>query len=322
MKQRTLVKPGAREQMEADLGTTQQNLVALLRLLYRVHPKRSDGGDSVSAARDMERAMPLRQRSYASLSATMVAALLTLLCYGALPAVSNASSSLPVQGRLEPPQPSESPTASETAAQQSQGLKRLAQRSQEEQVSPKEEPQPQAEQTRGSRPGVEIMLPGGKVEAVLAWEVPRGFNIALVALGGKVERTTSEYNDRTWAAANVIDGTVSIREGGWASKDSTLPQELVFSFDQTREALITAVVIDTTTAETLRQPYKMPKHVEVWTSTTSPTDGFSRIAGARLQHRTAEQVIMLPPTRAKYVDKKLYTLYRPQWMAQCAGGIQ
>ena len=153
-------------------------------------------------------------------------------------------------------------------------------------------------------------------------EVPRGFNIALAALGGKVERTTSEYNDRTWAAANVIDGTVSIREGGWASKDSTLPQELVFSFYQTREALITAVVIDTTTAETLRQPHKMPKHVEVWTSTTSPTDGFSRIAGARLQHRTAEQVIMLPPTRAKYVDKKLYTLYRPQWMAQGAGGIQ
>jgi hypothetical protein len=154
VKQRTLVKPWAREQMKADLGTTQQNLVALLRLLYRVHPKRSDGGDSVSAARDMER------------------------------------------------------------------------------------------------------------------------------------------------------------------------EELVFSFYQTREALITAVVIDTTTAETLRQPHKMPKHVEVWTSTTSPTDGFSRIAGARLQHRTAEQVIMLPPTRAKCVDKKLYTLYRPQWMAQCAGGIQ
>jgi len=43
MKKRTLVKPGAREQMKADLGTTQQNLVALLRLLCLVHPKRSDG---------------------------------------------------------------------------------------------------------------------------------------------------------------------------------------------------------------------------------------------------------------------------------------
>ena len=81
-------------------------------------------------------------------------------------------------------------------------------------------------------------------------EVPRGFNIALAALGGKVEGATSEYNDKTWAAANVIDGAVSIREGGWSSKDHTLPQDLVFSFYQTREALITAVVIDTTTPET------------------------------------------------------------------------
>jgi len=50
MKKRTLVKPGGREQMKVDPGTTQQNLVALLRLLCRVHTKRSDGGDSVSTA--------------------------------------------------------------------------------------------------------------------------------------------------------------------------------------------------------------------------------------------------------------------------------
>jgi hypothetical protein len=61
-------------------------------------------------------------------------------------------------------------------------------------------------------------------------EVARGFNIALSALGGKVERAMSEYDGKTWAAANVIDGTVFIREGGWASKDNTLPQEFVFSF--------------------------------------------------------------------------------------------
>jgi hypothetical protein len=95
MKKRTFVKPGAREQMKIDPGTTQQNLVALL-LFCQVHAKRSDGGNSVSAARVMERAMHLRQRIYASLSATMAAALLTLLCYGALPAASNASRSLPV----------------------------------------------------------------------------------------------------------------------------------------------------------------------------------------------------------------------------------
>jgi hypothetical protein len=93
-------------------------------------------------------------------------------------------------------------------------------------------------------------------------EVACGFNIALSALGGKVERATSEYDGKTWAVANVIDGTVSIREGGWASKDNTLPQEFVFSFYQTREALITAIVIDTTTSP---MPQEVPKHVEVWT---------------------------------------------------------
>ena len=180
MKKRTLVKPGAREQMKVDPGTTQQNLVTLLPSFAGCHPKRSDGGDSVSAARDMERAMHLRQRIYASLSATMVAALLTLLCYGALPAASNASRSLPVQGRPGPPQPSESSTASETAAQQSQGLKRLAQQSQEKQASPQEEPQhstapaqqegtvspaapadpqPQAEQTTGPHPAWKLCFP-------------------------------------------------------------------------------------------------------------------------------------------------------------------
>jgi hypothetical protein len=45
MKKRTFIKPGAREQMKVDPGTTQQNLVALL---CRVHAKRSDGGYSVS----------------------------------------------------------------------------------------------------------------------------------------------------------------------------------------------------------------------------------------------------------------------------------
>src|SRR5437773_12480429 len=136
--------------------------------------------------------MHLRQRIYASLSATTVAALLTFLCYGALPAASHASRDLPVPGRLGPPQPLESSTASETAAQQSQGLKQLAQQGQEEQASPKTapqhstapaqhdgtvspatpaDPQPQAEQTTRLHPGVEIVLPGGKVEAVLAREV-------------------------------------------------------------------------------------------------------------------------------------------------------
>ena len=58
----------------------------------------------------------------------------------------------------------------------------------------------------------------------------------------------------------------------------------------------------------------IPKHVEVWTSTTSPADGFSKIAGARLQHRTAEQVITFPPTPAKYVKVRFLSHHGGSWI--------
>ena len=81
----------------------------------------------------------------------------------------------------------------------------------------------------------------------------RGFNIALAALGGKVELATSQWDAQRWAATNLIDGVSFLMEAkdncascGWASKDNTFPQELVFSFYQGWEALVTAVVIDTT----------------------------------------------------------------------------
>src|SRR5262249_6471996 len=105
---------------------------------------------------------------------------------------------------------------------------------------------------------------------------------------------TSEANDSTWAAANLIDGFPYLTDGsqcrlscGWSSKDHTTPQEVVFSFYQGRVALVTAVIINTATGETVRNPGKGAKHVEIWTSTASPTAGFDRVAGARLQERAA-----------------------------------
>jgi hypothetical protein len=88
---------------------------------------------------------------------------------------------------------------------------------------------------------------------------------------------------------------------GWSSKNGTAPQEVVFSFHQGRIALVTAVTIHTATEETIRNPDKGAKHVEIWASTTSPTDGFGRVAGARLHWRAVEQAITFPPTPAKYV---------------------
>ena len=99
MKKRTLVKPEAREQMKADPGRHS-----------RTSSRSSASSPGVTqSAQTVAIVFPppeiwseqciLRQRIYASLSATMVVALLTFLCYGPLPAASNESSSLPVQGR-------------------------------------------------------------------------------------------------------------------------------------------------------------------------------------------------------------------------------
>lgn len=89
------------------------------------------------------------------------------------------------------------------------------------------------------------------------------------------------------------------------SKDPKFPQEIVFSFYQGREAAISAVVIDTATYEAAidggENLFKLPKHVEVWASTTSAIDGFSRIAGARLQRRPAQHLIALPATSCSSV---------------------
>jgi hypothetical protein len=131
--------------------------------------------------------MHIKQPIYASLSAMVVATLSTFLCDGPLPAASNESKSLLGQEGRALAQPSQRSAAAEAPGQQTRGSKSPAQQGQEEQASPKEVPQhstapaqqkgaaspataanPQAEQTAGAHPGVDIMFPEGKVEAILA----------------------------------------------------------------------------------------------------------------------------------------------------------
>jgi hypothetical protein len=156
-------------------------------------------------------------------------------------------------------------------------------------------------------------------EPVTDSNVPRGFNIALAALGGRVVAATSQLDETTWAAANLTDGVAftptytaagprDVRRicdpsCGWSSRDKILPQEIVLAFHQGREALIHAVVIDTATysAAVEGKIDNLPKHMEIWASTTSASAGFTKIAGARLQPRAAQYVIRLPPTQAKYL---------------------
>ena len=114
----------------------------------------------------------------------------------------------------------------------------------------------------GTPPGPGAFQPG---EAVLvdSSNSPRGFNVALAVLGGKIESKTGQHYDDIWAAENLIDGMTYIGGGsgctacGWSSKDATFPQDIVLSFYQAREALIDAIVIDTTTYQPIGSPVRI-----------------------------------------------------------------
>jgi hypothetical protein len=158
-----------------------------------------------------------------------------------------------------------------------------------------------------------IMPPAALVEST---PPPRGFNVALANLGGRIESATSQSNDKQYAARNLIDGFPTISDDirdcqpscGWLSKkDDSFPQDIVFSFHQGREALITAVIIDTPAFDL--SSANIAKHVELWASTTSPAEGFTRIVRARLHRRPTEQLIVFSPTRAKYLKLRILSIH-------------
>jgi Mg-chelatase subunit ChlD len=145
-------------------------------------------------------------------------------------------------------------------------------------------------------------------------DLPHGYNIALAALGGRVEKVTSQYDENRWDKANLVDGLPftltssgkNCEKCGWASKDGTHPQEIVLSFNEHKEAKLAAVIVDPTTWETQRHPNRMPKYIEVWVSPTDPDAGFVKVATARLHRDLAEQMIRLPEgTAARYLKLTL-----------------
>ena len=121
----------------------------------------------------------------------------------------------------------------------------------------------------------QVVPASASADVVRAGQLPSGYNIALAALGGKIESATSEFDHKTWAANNLIDGYTFVTGGrgasnaGWQSKDRTFPQDIVLSFHEGREATVGAVVIDTATFDiaTYDKVNFSPKQVEIWAST-------------------------------------------------------
>ena len=172
-------------------------------------------------------------------------------------------------------------------------------------------------------PSPELLKPpageGRSAAAEQAPETPRsGLNIALGALGGKVERWTSQFNDRAFAAANLVDGLRSQTIGGdvdfcnpcgWRAEDATFPQELVFSFYRGREALVDAVVIDTASLSPMESGKPMasrfPVDVEVWTADAERPGEFVLRASAALEQTPGAHVVAFPPARARFLKLRI-----------------
>ena len=118
-------------------------------------------------------------------------------------------------------------------------------------------------------------------------------------------------------AANLLDGLTYVFGAGggnptvigWTSVQSApFPHELVISFHQGREATISAVILDTRSFDVVtNREYERfaPENVEIWVSTTSATEGFTKVAEKRCRKIGAEQLIKLPPTKAKFVKLRI-----------------
>ncbi|NCA83722.1 MAG: hypothetical protein EOM72_13465, partial [Opitutae bacterium] len=145
-----------------------------------------------------------------------------------------------------------------------------------------------------------------------------GLNIALGALGGKVERWTSQFDDRAFGAANLVDGLRSRTIGGdvdfcnpcgWRAKDAIFPQELVFSFYRGREALVDAVVIDTASLSPMEsgkpKASRFPVDIEVWTADAERPDEFVLRASAALEQTPGAHVVPFPPARARFLKLRI-----------------
>src|SRR5262245_32978344 len=149
----------------------------------------------------------------------------------------------------------------------------------------------------------------------------RWLNIAAAAVGGRIERITSDGNEEKnyrihwgWSAAHLIEGGIGSPHiscapiCGWASKDAT-PQEIVLSFYQQREAVISRVVIDTLTGQTREDSKRLPRQVEIAVSRASADDGFTPVASVELPSEAGLRPIDFAPVPAKYLRVRILSNY-------------
>jgi hypothetical protein len=142
-------------------------------------------------------------------------------------------------------------------------------------------------------------------------------NLVASDMGGAVEELTGFYGPGL-DGRRLIDGLLDPTwrapadwwPGGMYNQDywTKYPQDIVFSFFERRPALVgalTFVLPDAPTVAVENDPSTAPANVEVWTSMKGVSDGFSRVAAAKLESRGGEQTVTFPATEARFVKLRL-----------------
>jgi len=151
--------------------------------------------------------------------------------------------------------------------------------------------------------------------------LPQNMDLAALEAGGHVESCSSQYNDGRVGNAPFGDRKdtalgliVSDPEAFWLGKrGGALPQEIVLSFFRREPALISAVILNPGTDE---EKAGWAKDIEIWTSTTNATEGFSKTAGATLRPERVDQRIDFAPVEARYVKLRILSSQAAsQWVS-------
>lgn len=122
-------------------------------------------------------------------------------------------------------------------------------------------------------------------------------NVASLEWGGKVEAATGTTPDDD-RVIQAIDGDPNTL---WNPETEGKPLEIVLSFFGREPALVDEVIVVSNVDPT---PKNAARDVEVWTSMTGPSDGFTKVATATLPP-VAEGKIPFQPVEARFVKVRM-----------------
>lgn len=125
-----------------------------------------------------------------------------------------------------------------------------------------------------------------------------GLNIALAALGGRVESVSNSDDDDNWQG--LIDGQSD--DEGWRTHNERFPKEIVLSFRAQRTAMIGGVALYPGSWGSRKMGVKQ---FEVLASQHDAPDAFRSLGIFHLDMQLESQVFTFPPVPARYVKLRI-----------------